>query len=214
MANKIEALYKQYYLENEPHFERLAIFSAVQSRYGGTTALYPGCLIHLTPSFFFPHVVYVDTSPEARAFFAARKEVLAFVDRRKRYKRPAYIDFIHADYTAPLSLRPESFDLLISLYAGGIALACKRYLRPGGLLLSNNHQDDAGQAAADPDYRLVAVAHEKGAVCRLEEDHLEGYFVPKKAEGRGGAGAQHNPWPAYTRTASYYLFQKLPPRAG
>jgi hypothetical protein len=58
-------------------------------------------------------------------------------------------------------LRDASFDLLISLHAGGIARACQRYLRSGGILVSNNHHDAAGQAASGGGYELLAVIHEQ-----------------------------------------------------
>ena len=52
------------------NFERAGLFKLIKDEYGCNTVLYPGCSIHITPSFYFQHVVYVDISEAAKDFFS------------------------------------------------------------------------------------------------------------------------------------------------
>ena len=105
-----------------------------------------------------------------------------------------------------------SVDLLISLFTGPMWEACRRYLRPGGLMLANTSHGDASLAALDPALRLTAVAHHRDDRYRFVTDGLEEYLVPKRAEAAdadrirtSGRGI------AYTRTAFAYLFHHCGP---
>lgn len=198
-------VYEKYYAALS--FERAGLFKALADRYGGTTVLYPGSSVHITPSFFFPHVVYVDTSATSGAFFADRAAVLAFIATRKHYQRSAYIAYIAQDYTQPLPLREGSFDLLLSLYAANVARSCARYLKPGGLLLSNDHYGDAREALADPQLALIAAIRRRGRAYRFEMEDLEGYLVPRPPGRR--RGGQDAPRDRYRRRADAYLFRRI-----
>ena len=206
--------FRQLYTELQ--MERDGLFAAVARAYRCQTVLYPGCSIHVNPSFHFPHVVYVDTSDTARRFFAAAADVLRLIEDRKRYARPPHVRFLPLDFTRSLPLRDASFDLVLALHAGGIARACGRYLRPGGLLISNNHQDDAGQAATNATigaaYQLVAVIHEREARYVVDRELPDGYFVPRPAPDPAYV-RESSPWPAYTRNADYYVFRRTDVRA-
>jgi len=82
-------LYRKYYGDFE--FERVGLFKFISENYACGEVLYPGCFIHITPSFYFPHVVYVDKDPVAVDFFTNQVDILQFVNRKKKYKRSAYI---------------------------------------------------------------------------------------------------------------------------
>lgn len=160
MAGKrtVESLYREYVVDHG--LERAGLFEAILARDPSlTTVLYPGCFLHVTPSFFFPHVVYVDRSDLAASFFSDAGGVAALVDNHRRYRRKSYRRFIHHDFTEPLPLPDGSFDLLLSLYAGGVTKACARYLRAGGLLVSNDHAGDADEARHDETLEFVATGH-------------------------------------------------------
>ena len=137
-------------------FEREGLFAAAAEWIAPATVVYPGCSVHVTPSFRFAHVVYIDRDPAAAAFFARHDEVMRFINSRKRYPRPAYVRFIAADYAAPLPELDGRFDLLLSLYAPGVVEACGRYLKPGGRLLTHDGMGDATAAAADPRFQREA----------------------------------------------------------
>ena len=51
------------------NFDRSGLFELIKDEYGCGTVLYPGCSIHITPSFYFQHTVYVDISETAKKFF-------------------------------------------------------------------------------------------------------------------------------------------------
>ena len=147
-------LYTKYHVER--HDERAQLFHLIVERYGVGSGVYPGCFVHVTPSFFIPRMVYVDTEKRAERFFA-QGEALALVNERKSYRDEPEIAFHRQDYTEPLPIPEETVDLLISQYAGFVSEHCKRYLRSGGILLANNSHGDAGLAACDPDFALIAV---------------------------------------------------------
>jgi hypothetical protein len=120
------------------------------------------------------------------------------------------VEFIAGDYRGPLGLADESFDLLVSLYAGFVSEHCTRYLRVGGHLLVNPSHGDAAMASIDQRYRLVAVVKSGGAnAYRIDTEDLDTYFVPKKPQpitverlhelGRGIG---------YTKSPFAYLFER------
>jgi hypothetical protein len=152
-------LYRKHYGDVE--FERTGLFEFVRENYACGEVLYPGCFIHITPSFYFPHVVYVDKDPIAADFFADQVDILQFINRNKRYKRSAYIQFFACDYLQEMPFAKGQFDILMALYAGGIAHACKKYLKTGGILVTNNFHKDAESAAFDDEYQLISVVHRK-----------------------------------------------------
>ncbi len=199
-----QALYRQYVVAHG--LEREALFRLVHEQFAPETALYPGCFLHVTPSFWLQHVVYVDRNDLAGRFFADLEAVHRLVGARRRHPPRAYLRFLHADYTRPLPLPDASFDLLLALYAPGVSQACARYLKPGGLLLSNDHCGDATDALRDPHLKLVAAIEERRGVFALRTGDLDGYLVPKPA---GAAkGRQIGGGPAYVRSADAYLFRR------
>lgn len=188
--------------------DRSPLFAAVASEWGVTDALYPGCYLDLSPSTAIGSVTYVDIDRRAARFFADSDLVrgeLAGVSARAAENA---VEFVSADYTHPLPLAAGRFDLLISLYAGPVWDHCRRYLRPGGLLLANTSHGDASIAALDPDLELVAAVHHRDSRYRLDSENLDRYLIPKdvaaadadliRSTGRGIA---------YTRTAFAYLFR-------
>lgn len=197
-------LYETQYIELD--FERAGLFKAIRDQYPCKDVLYPGCSVHVTPSLYFPHVVYVDKSEAAAQFFADEKHLLDFVKRNKYYKQSAYIRFIHQDYSQPLPLRKGSFDLLLALFAEGIAKSCAQYLRPGGLLVTNNHQGDAVDAAHDRKFKLIGkVQFQKGSY-RISEA-LNGITLPAQRHNNNFL-KQVNESVQYVENEIYYIFER------
>lgn len=149
-------LFQERYVD--PRFERAGLFHALQEAFNIREVLYPGCSVHLTPAFHFPHVVFVDQDPQASAFFDNRTAILALVRQNKTYRRSPHVEFLHADFTEALPFRRQRFDLVLALFTGGVARTCCSYLKAGGLLVTNNHQDDALDATQDPALALIALA--------------------------------------------------------
>lgn len=202
----IAETYNKYFVERS--FERRDLLEKLVKKYGIKSCLYPGSHVHVTPSFYIPRVVYVDSDTKTKKIFANIEEVIAFIARRKVYRQEALYDFFGQSYSKPLPI-DEQFDFLFSQYAGPISQDCKRYLKKGGILVANNSHADAGLAALDPDYELIAVANNRGAKVSISEKNLDHYFVPKKeslslSELRAlGKGV------GYTKTADNYIFKKV-----
>ena len=204
--NKALNLYKEFYIDRD--YELVALFRLLNERFDIHKVLYPGSYVHIAPSFIFPEVVYVDSFHKAKSFFD-EPEVANFLKQRKEYQQEAHFTFSPQDYQKYLDLEPSSFDLLISLYAGLISPACKRYVRSGGLILVNNSHGDASIAALDPELSFVGAIDHRSGLFRLDEHNLEEYFIPKHPEKfteekirKSGKGV------GFTKTAFVYLFRK------
>jgi SAM-dependent methyltransferase len=197
-------LYETQYVEL--NFERAGLFKAVRDQYRCTDVLYPGCLVHITPSLYFPHVVYVDKSETAAQFFADENPISDFVKRNKHYKQSAYVRFIHQDYAQTLPLREGAFDLLLALFADGIARSCAQYLKPGGLLLTNNHQGEAVEAVNDHTFELIGkVQFQKGSY-RISEAS-NGITLPDRRRNNNFL-RQVNEAVQYVENEIYYVFER------
>ena len=66
-VQKTEAIYQQYVVAHG--LEREDLFRLLDERFALETVLYPGCFLHVTPSFWLQHVVYVDRNDLTRRFF-------------------------------------------------------------------------------------------------------------------------------------------------
>lgn len=200
-------LYKTQY--TDIHFERAGLFKTIQDKYHCKDVLYPGCSVHITPSLYFPHVIYVDQSEAAAKFFADERPVLEFINRNKQYKQSTYIRFIQQDYSQSLPLMDREFDLLLSLFAGGIARACARYLKIGGLVLTNDHQGDAVDVTNDHHLRLKATVQIQKGGYLISEAGLNEIRIPRQKLNNKYL-RQVNQGVAYIEKERYYVFERLP----
>lgn len=196
--------------QNQHHGDRLRLFSAVAVAIQASRALYPGSFVDVAASFVFPQVTYVDSDARAAKFFDDTEGVDEIISAESVSPGRREVDFIDGDYRRNLGLDDESFDLLISLYAGFVSEHCTRYLRIGGHLLVNPSHGDAAMASIDPRYRLAAAVKSGGPNgYRVDTDDLESYLVPKKPQpvtverlhelGRGIG---------YTQSPFAYLFER------
>ena len=205
--NQALEAYQKYYIDRD--YEQVDLFRLLKNEFGVASAIYPGSYIQVSPSFIFPHVVYIDSDKNAVWFFQS-DSLVALVEDRKEYPEDPEIVFHGRDYGDLIEDYRSGFDLLISQYAGFISGVCKPYLRDGGYLLVNNSHGDAGMASLDEDYRLIAAVHRRAGKYRLSTSSLAEYFIPMKdikvtrellLERQKGIG--------YTQTAALYLFQKV-----
>jgi len=211
---EVVSLYEKYHTLRRD--ERNGLFESVRSEFGVRTGLYPGCFVHITPSFVFPEMYYVDSDRYAHKFFA-QGFAEQMVAKRRTYDEPAQIEFFHQDYHGRIPIEDGSVELLVSQYAGFVSEACKRYLAPGGYLIANNSHGDAGLAWCDPDFRLVAVVDRRGDRWSLSTRRLEEYFIPRSRDvpQEPASLADHirslGRGIGYTRTAADYVFEKMSP---
>jgi hypothetical protein len=118
----------------------------------------------------------VDNLKKIEKFFED-KEVVAFIQENKRYKEKPKIRFYFIDYQNKIDEPIESFDLLISLNAGLISIACKKYLKKGGILLVNDEHYDARTTFVDDDFQLRAVYDKEKKRFNFSQDDLKKYFT-------------------------------------
>lgn len=195
IRGRVETRYIEYVVD--PGLERRSLFEALAAeRPEIETVLYPGSSIHVTPSFYFRHVVYVDRSDRAARFFADAEMVQTLVADRGHHRKPPHVRFVHQDFTLPLPLRESSFDLALALYAPGACAAAAPFLRSGGLLVTDNHRSDALSAFSDDRLVLVAVGRSGRRHVRLSADDLELHI----------SDVEH-PEPHH-RSPDYYLFER------
>lgn len=199
-------IYRDYVVAHG--LERPALLESLHAKLGeAVSVLYPGCFVHLTPSFYFQHVVYVDRSDFARSFFADAEDVQHLVNAHRRYRQRPFVRFLAHDFTTDLPVAENSFDLVLALYAGGISRACTRYLREGGLVVSNDHQGDAGEAAELSTLSLMAVMTESRGKVQYIDSDLDGYLKAARPSARPRPAPSSNR--KYQRSAGYYVFRKL-----
>ena len=190
-------------------FERSGLFELIQKMYHPAEVLYPGSSVHITPAFFFPHVVFVDQDPEAREFFSNHEAILDLVIRQRRYRRKPYVQFIFQDFSKPLPVRENQFDLVLALFTDGVAKACKPYLKPGGLLLTNNHHNDAVEAAQDDELALTGMVEmQKGKYRLLDREAGEELKIRDQESQSKRYLRQTSRGAEYIENECYYIFQK------
>jgi len=188
--------------------DRWRLFSAVGQTIEADTVLYPGSYVDLAPSFVFRSVTYLDVDKRAPGFFADTEGVAELIAQHEGPPEPD-VTFIHGDYTDPLDLPEEHFDLLVSLYAGFISEHCTQHLKIGGTLLVNPSHGDAAMASIDPRYVLAGVVKSSSGNYRVDTSDLDSYLIPKKPQvitreslHQSGRGI------GYTKSPFAYLFTR------
>ena len=195
-------------LQNRHEGDRVNLFTAVAQAIDAGRVLYPGSFVDVAASAVFASVLYVDMDRRAKSFFDDEPGVREIIGSLGGDEGNDF-SFVSADYRE-LDLAPESFDLLISLYAGFISEHCTGFLRIGGHLLANPSHGDAAMASIDPSYELVGVLVSRSGPYSVRTNQLDQYMVPKRPvdispemlheRGRGIA---------YTKPAFAYLFRRV-----
>ncbi len=197
------------YLEYEEKMQKSGLFELISEVYSIDCALYPGSYIHISPSFYFKEVVYVDNDSKAKKFFED-DSFKKLISNRKVYSEIAEFRFHPLNYQKEIPEKEGYFDLIISQYAGFVSMSCKKYLKDGGLIVANNSHGDAGVAHLDPDFSLIAVINYRNEKFYFSIKNLKEYFVPKKQDIKISLEYLMNQKKGlgYTKTASHYVFQK------
>ena len=204
-------LYEKYHISRSD--ERLQLFEILRAELGVESGLYPGCFVHVTPSFVIPRMVYVDSDARARRFFDD-ESAGTIVQKRKSYIQSARIEFVQQDYAKPLPIEEGRIDLLISQYAGFVSESCARYLKPDGYLVANNSHGDAGLAHSDSRFELIAVINRRGETFSLKTGNLDQYFIAKSQSVPTDRQARRHYLKnlgrgiGYTRSAADYVFRR------
>jgi len=205
--HKIPKLYDEYYIKKND--ERNELFRILADTLNIKHGLYPGSFVHITPSFFIPHMVYIDTDKRCKKFFSD-KLTLDYIVRKKAYDESPEIRFHPADFTSSINEKAESFDLLISLYSGFISKHCKKYLKKSGLLIANNSHGDAPLAYFDQSFKMIGVVKRRGNHFKISDKDLNAYFQTKTGKPIDIERVEKTMrGPAFTKTAYAYIFKKI-----
>ncbi|MDH3250580.1 MAG: hypothetical protein OEQ47_16545 [Acidimicrobiia bacterium] len=206
MADRTRALWDK---QRQAVGDRRQLFTAVADTVQAAAVLYPGSYVDVTPSSVWPAVTYVDLDRRAARFFGDVDGIGELLIQHGADPSRHAVRFIHGDYREPLGLDEDSFDLLISLYAGFVSEHCTPYLRVGGHLLVNASHGDAAMASIDHRYRLRAVVTSRDRTYRVTSRDLDSYLVPKRDVTvtrahlhRTGRGI------GYTKSPFAYLFER------
>lgn len=207
MKSATEKLWRQ---QNKHEGDRWRLFQAVGECVDANTVFYPGSFVDISPSFVFPDVTYLDMDKRTPRFFTDTNGVLEIIAEHAGAPDKPKFTFIHGDYSALLTLPDESFDLLISLYAGFISEHCTRYLKKGGSFLVNPSHGDAAMASIDSRYELSGVFASHAGGYTVRTIGLDKYLVPKKSiEITPEFLHKHGRGISYTRSAFAYLFKRI-----
>ncbi|TFF99499.1 MAG: class I SAM-dependent methyltransferase [Promethearchaeota archaeon] len=201
------SLYKNnHIIKND---ERLGLFERLNEEYSIRRALYPGSYAHITPIFVFPEVVFNDMYKKLESFYDS-DGLFEYVNKRKLYSEEPYYSYINKDFNKILPLEENSFDLLISQYAGFVSRACRRYLKAGGILVVNNSHGDASMASISSEYKFIAVINKHNNNFTYSTRNLDKYFIPKKnIKITEKYLEKHNHGVGYRKSATDYVFKRL-----
>ena len=199
MPDFVQQQYAQIYLQLG--FERRELFALLANRYAPQQVLYPGSSIHITPSFAFRHVVYIDKSPLAARFFSYPEQVDALIEQQKSYRGKSYWQFLAADFQTSLPLPCQGYDLLISLFSGPQIRACEKYLKAGGLILSCSLFSDQETLQSQPQYQLLAWI-------QYRQQRYQFQTTAPPAKNRSSRLQKHAGGFRYQDQEIYYLYQK------
>ena len=195
--------------QNQHPDDRFRLFRAVGKVINPGTILYAGSYVDVAPSFIFPNVTYVDMDRRAKRFFDDEDGVKEIIGSKDTAAPGVQFSFIHSDY-AKLALPEQSFDLLISLYAGFISEYCTRFLKVGGYLLVNPSHGDAALASLDVRYQLAGAVVSRSGDYRVVQTNLADHLQPKKTvEITRELLFSTNRGVAYTHPAFAYLFERV-----
>ncbi|UYP44633.1 hypothetical protein NEF87_000918 [Candidatus Lokiarchaeum ossiferum] len=197
------------YLIYENKMQRQGLFEVISQKFEIKKAIYPGSYIHISPSFYFEEVVYIDMDKKAKKFFTD-KSFEKIIEQKKVYSKEFCYRFYPYDYNTLMHEEVGTFDLLISQYAGLISRSCKKYLKKGGLLLVNNSHGDAQFANWDADFEFIAVINRRNNKFYYSSENLKTYFRPKK-EGLN-INLEYllsiNKGIGFKKAAAHYIFRK------
>lgn len=181
---------------------REKLYDLITKEFNVKKALYPGSHIDITPSFFIPEVTYIDSFKGTKNFFNNLDDINRYVNLRKTYTKNPSIKFYNVDYYASLDV--IDVDLIISLYAGFVSTATKRYLKHQGIILANDSHADATLLYHDEDFELIGVINN----AKITRNNVSQYFLSKKPIDLENVKKNMKP-PKYIKVAEYYLFRKV-----
>ena len=125
--------YEKIYSVN--NFERIDLFKCLSKIGTINNVLYLGSSIHITPSFIFQNVTYIDKSDIANEFFKCKESILDYINSRKMYSQTPYINYININYNIDMESIGQKYDLVISINSYGSFESSIKFVRKDGIML-------------------------------------------------------------------------------
>lgn len=145
--------YDQLYVKLQ--FERAGLFRLIKKLLPINTVFYPCCSFHVTPSFFFSTVCYLDRSDVVAGFFRDEQQLTKIIQPRKEVASPN-LKFFHSGLEDSLDSVPE-VDLVIALFGGDVLRHAFKKARRNGYILSSS--DFSGESILRNDRRFNCLFH-------------------------------------------------------
>lgn len=199
MKNLVKDKYNQFY--KSIGFERSGLFKLIKDEFNPETVIYPGCSLHVTPSFYFQHVVYIDKSHQSAEFFGYTNDVSDLISQSKNYKESSYWKFLSKDFQLNLGLKEGSYDLLISIFSGKLIPYCEKYVKENGLVLTNNLFSDNESVKERDDWKLVGLIK-----CRNFKYYID--YEIKSVKQKQSSLRQNNKGFNFIDRQTYFIYQK------
>lgn len=200
MKDFVEKEYSKFY--KSIGFERKGLLELIKKEYNPALVLYPGCSIHITPSFYFSYVVYIDKSDLAKEFFRNVAQVSQLINTTKNYKEPAHWRYIEGDFNIDLGLNESYFDLLLSVFSGKMTGCCEKYIKPGGLILTTSLFSDNESISNNNNFDLTGIIRCLNGKYKVDYD-IKTRTKSKSTLRRRNTGFE------YVDKEEYYVYRKI-----
>jgi hypothetical protein len=187
--------YEQLYVKLQ--FERSGLFKLVRKLLPIRSVFYPCCAYHITPSFFFETVYYVDKSDVVADFFADEQTVNKIIESRREVAKSRW-KFFQLDIAHSLNEIPE-VDLVIALNGGDVLKNAFEKAKKEGYVLTSSEFSGEGFIKGDARFgHLLNIGFQSGEYRTLKED--------RKKEKKVKAFTKDN---VFRDTLEYSLYQRL-----
>lgn len=153
-------------------FERLGLFECLKSTFEINTVAYIGSSIHITPSFVFQNVTYIDKSDLTKCFFKEKNELVSYINTRKQYKLKPYIHFIDDDYNQGELFSRSEYDLVLAINSPNSLNAALKIVKSKGLLLYLPLPQEASLLTSQAKIKSIGFIHKKGKKYIFEKDEI------------------------------------------
>lgn len=150
---QIQNHYRKFY--ESVAFERVGLFECAKREFGDGEVLYLGSSAHITPSFIFRNVTYLDHSEISRDFFSDLGAVRQFIESRKRYQPSPTLAYVDADYTSRKA--HKRYDLVWAIFSPGSLTAAQSYVNRGGILVYLPLPSEEGKSDFAPEFEEIGM---------------------------------------------------------
>lgn len=210
--NEAMKMYNEYYVDK--NYELCELWQALKDKYDISRVIYPGSYIQISPSFHFDYTVYIDNDKKANKFFNQNnqtEEIQKYINKNKNEENE--FKFYYQDFNKDIDEDLNSFDLMISLYAGFVTDNNLKYVKNNGYILVNNSHNDALNCYLNhkDKCKLIAVINGNGNKYKIIDSQsiLDECFIAKKPDKLKEFKKKKNMKTiAFKKSFKYYVFEK------